>query len=602
MWTDEQVFAGRAAVAHVNECPARAVDAPCEECRSAIESVSRLIPKYDPWADPDGATFDYLRARTILGFYFDHLVFIEGEKADQPFVLEPWQAAVVVNVFGWIRPSGFRRYREFLLWVAAKNGKSPLLAGMALFLLLCDGEPGAQVYFAAADKDQASLLFRWAAGMVFKNPDFGGNAGDLCQVHKAWKSIQVDATMSVLRTLSSDADTKHGLNAHGVFVDELHAHHDRTLFDVLKTRTSSRRQPLVGVITTADYERPSICNEVYHYACKVRDGTISAPSYLPVIYEADAKDDIQSPATWRKANPNLGVSVREDALREESARATHSPGYRDEFLRTNLNVRTNAKESAIDSARWALCVSGGEPGSLRSMRFDALRVALRGRRCFGGLDLSSTRDLASFALFFPEVSAALWWSWIPRDSAKERELRDRVPYLQWAREGALVLTGSGPDERTVDYAAIRTDIARLATEYDLQDLAFDRWGANETLTALRDAHGIRVLSFGQGFGPQMVAATKEFDRLTSAAILAHGSDPVATWAVSNLVWAVDDAGNWKPSKRKSTERIDPAAAVIMAIGASLLAPPPPPTPSVSLVEMVRPSRGNPEDDMSAWTE
>ena len=230
MWTDEQVFAGRAAVAHVNECPARAVDAPCEECRSAIESVSRLIPKYDPWADPDGATFDYLRARTILGFYFDHLVFIEGEKADQPFVLEPWQAAVVVNVFGWIRPSGFRRYREFLLWVAAKNGKSPLLAGMALFLLLCDGEPGAQVYFAAADKDQASLLFRWAAGMVFKNPDFGGNAGDLCQVHKAWKSIQVDATMSVLRTLSSDADTKHGLNAHGVFVDELHAS-DRVLIE-----------------------------------------------------------------------------------------------------------------------------------------------------------------------------------------------------------------------------------------------------------------------------------------------------------------------------------------------------------------------------------
>jgi phage terminase large subunit-like protein len=583
VWADEQVVAGRAAVAHVNECPRREAGEGCEDCRSAIESLTHLIPTYDPWADPDGSSFDYLRARSILGFYRDHLVFIEGEKADQPFVLEPWQAAVVANVFGWVRPSGIRRYREFFLFVAAKNGKSPLLAGMALYLLLCDGEPGAQVYFAAADKDQAALLFRWAAGMVFKNPEFGGGAGDLCQVHKAWKSIQVDSTMSVLRTLSSDADTKHGLNAHGVFVDELHAHHDRTLFDVLKTRTSSRRQPLIGVITTSDYERPSICNENYHYACKVRDGTISAPSYLPVIYEADAKDDIQSPATWRKANPNLGVSVREDALREESARALHSPGYRDEFLRTNLNVRTNAKESAIDPARWGLCVTGAEPGSLRAMRYDELRRALLGRRCFGGLDLSSTRDLASFALYFPEVMAALWWHWIPRDSARERQQRDRVPYLQWARDGALCLTGSGPDERTVDYGAIRAEIARQSDAYDLQEIAFDRWGANETVTALRDVHGIRVLQFGQGFGREMVAATKEFDRLVSSTSLAHGSDPVATWASSNLVWATDDAGNWKPSKRKSTERIDPMAAVIMAIGASLLAPPVAPAPTVEFV-------------------
>lgn len=577
MWSDDQVAAGRLAVAHVNGCAWREAGEACEDCRTAIEYVARLVPRYDPWKDAGDCTLDYVRARIVLGFFFDHLAFIEGEKADQPFVLEPWQAAVVVNVFGWVRPSGIRRYREFLLYVAAKNGKSPLLAGMALFLLICDGEPGAQVYFAAADKDQAGLLFRWAAGMVVKNPDFDGDRGGLCQVYRAWKSIQIDETLSILRTLSSEADTKHGLNAHGVFVDELHAHADRTLFDVLKTRTSSRRQPLVGVITTADYERPSICNEVYRYACQVRDGTISAPSYLPVIYEASAEDDIQSPATWRKANPNLGVSVREDALREESARATHSPGYRDEFLRTNLNVRTNAKVSAINVARWNLCSSRDLPaGTLRQIDFLQLRDRLKGMRCYGGLDLASTTDLASFALYFPEVQAALWWNWIPRDSAKDREHKDRVPYGDWAKQGALLLTGSGPDERSVDYGAIRSEIVRLADVYDMQELAFDRYGANETVTALRDVHGIKVLQFGQGF-ISMNAPAKELDRLVNgAAVLAHGRDPVAGWAASNLVWALDDAGNWKPSKKRSTERIDPMTALTMAIGAALLAPKPKP--------------------------
>ncbi|MCC7139785.1 MAG: terminase large subunit [Planctomycetes bacterium] len=565
MWPAATVEQGRLALEHVFGCERRLADAPCPDCASALEFVTRIVPRYDPWATAGGSTFDYLAARRVIGFFHDHLAFIEGDVAGRPFDVEPWQGAVVANVFGWKRPNGIRRYREFLLYVAAKNGKSPLLAAIAIWLLLCDGEPGAQVYSAAAEKEQAAIIYRHASAMTLANAELAAQV----RVYRAVKSMQVLATNSFFRVLTSDADTKHGLNAHGVLVDELHAHKDRRLFDVLKTRTSSRRQPVIGVITTADYERPSICNEVYRYACQVRDGVVDAPSFLPVIYEADAGDDIESPATWRKANPNLGVSVREDTLREESRRARNSPGYRDEFLRTNLNVRTNAKVSAIDVSRWLACAPEKVEGH-RGMGFRELREALRGARCFGGLDLASTSDLASLALWFPEVRAALWFNWCPRDSAQERERRDRVPYTAWARAGALGLTGAGPDERATDYSAIRRDIVRLCSEYDVQEIGFDRFGANETVTALRDVHGIRVIDFGQGF-VSMNPPSKRLDVLVNGTTaLAHGRDPVATWAASNLVWAVDDAGNWKPSKRKSTERIDPMTALIMAIGVEML--------------------------------
>lgn len=566
MWPPEVVVAGRAMLRHVFECPTRLDgDGPCAECEAGLVFVSRLIPGYDPWSTAEGARFDYLTARRVVGFFHDHLAFIEGEVAGKPFDPEPWQAAVVVNVFGWLRPTGIRRYREFLLYVAAKNGKSPLLAGMALWLLLCDGEPGAQVFSAAAEKEQAGIIYRHASAMALQNPDLSSEI----QAYRATKTLQAFGTNSFFRVLTSDADTKHGLNAHGVLVDELHAHESRALFDVLKTRTTSRRQPLIGVITTADYERPSICNEVYRWACQVRDGVVKAPSYLPVIYEASIEDDIQSPATWRKANPNLGISVREDTLAEESLRATRSPGYRDEFLRTHLNVRTNAKVSAINTARWAACRKAAGHG-MASLSFQELRQALVGKRCFGGLDLASTTDLASLCLFFPEFRAALWWNWCPRDSAADREKRDRVSYVAWAEAGAITLTGDGPDERSVDYGTIRRDIVQVASEYDLQELAFDRYGANETVTALRDEHGIRILQFGQSF-VSMGSPAKELDRMVNGrAELLHGGDPVAAWAASNLVWEVNRVGGWMPSKRKSTERIDPMVSLLMAIGAWML--------------------------------
>lgn len=545
-----------------------------------VELCRTGVPGYDPWRDAgDEFVFDVDRARRAIRFFFVVLVFVEGERAGQPFALERWQAAIVGNLFGWVSrgpaveppaappgsaaesrpppPPGMRRYREVFVFIPRKNGKTSLAAGLVLYLLVCDGEMGAQVYSAAADKDQAALIFRHAMLMVQLQPQLAAR----CTPFRAFKSIEVPESGSIYRALSSDAGTKHGLNTHAVVVDELHAHPKRDLVDVLQTSVGARRQSVILHITTSDYERESICNEKYAYARSVRDGTLRAARFLPVIYEASRTDDWRSPATWRKANPNLGVSIFEDALALECEKAVASPAYLNTFLRMHLNVRTTSNVALLDPARWAECTG--------PLDFKALRASLRGKRCFGGLDLASTRDLTAFALWFPEQRALLVWCWAPRDSALRREQHDRVPYTKWAREGALLLTGDGPREESVSYATIRRDIAALAAEFDVQEIAFDRYGANETVTALRDEHGLRVIDFGQGF-VSMSAPTKEFERLVRSGELRHGGHPVLTWAVGNLVVVQDDADNWKPSKRRSTERIDPVVASIMAIGVAQL--------------------------------
>ena len=280
---------------------------------AALEQVCRTgIPGYDPWSTAGpGHRFEVALARRAIAFFHDMLVFVEGERAGEPFDLEPWQAAIVGNLFGWVDGrTGLRRYREALVFVARKNGKTSLAAGLALYLLLCDGEPGGQVYSAAAEQSQAALIFRHAMQMVAKRPELAART----RVYRAFKSIEVGETGSIFRALTADAQTKHGLSVHGAVIDELHAHPTRDLVDVLQTGTGSRRQPLTVHITTSDYERISICNEKHEYAKKVRDGALADASFLPVIYEASIEDPWDDPRTWLKANPNLGVSVKEDYL------------------------------------------------------------------------------------------------------------------------------------------------------------------------------------------------------------------------------------------------------------------------------------------------
>jgi phage terminase large subunit-like protein len=522
---------------------------------AAIEEVCRtMIPGYDPWGTAlPGQRFEVDLARRAIGFFHDMLVFVEGERAGEPFDLEPWQAAIVGNLFGWIdTQTGLRRYREALVFVARKNGKTSLAAGLALYLLLCDGEPGGQVYSAAAEQSQAALIFRHAMHMVSKRAELAART----RVYRAFKSIEVPETGSIFRALTADAQTKHGLSVHGAVIDELHAHPTRDLVDVLQTGTGSRRQPMTVHITTSDYERISICNEKYEYAKKVRERTIGDPSFLPVVYEASPDDAWDDPAVWRKANPNLGVSVKQEYLERECARSKESPAYLNTFLRLHLNLRTNADVAAFDMRQWDAC--RGEKS------FHELAAQLEGHECYAGLDLASTEDLTAVVLVFPDDgNAVLPFFWCPKDGAVNREKRHRVPYLSWARDGFLNLT---PGNAT-DFDHVEKKVVELSKRYRIKNLGFDRFGAAQIVNHLQ-AIGLDVVLFGQGY-VSMNAPSKHLDILVRSGALKHGGHPVLTWMASNLMWEKDAADNWKPSKKKSREKIDGMSALIMALGVAL---------------------------------
>ncbi len=527
----------------------------------------RLLPGYDPFASPGDSWFDASEAEAAIAFIHDCIKHVEGALAGQPFHLEPWQQAIVANIFGWRRNDSLgrevRRYKEVFLYVPRKNGKTPLSAAIALYVFFCDEEAGQQDYIAAADREQAGMLFRQAKGMVEREPAlanccriYGGNAAA-----GQSRSIVREVDGSFLRVVSADADSKHGGTSHLVIVDELHTQPNRDLVDVLTTSTASlnRKQTLSIYITTADYARPSICNEKYLQATKVRDGIIDDPSFLPAIYEAPKDADYTDPDVWAKANPNLDVSVSREYLEKESKKAQETPAYLNTFLRLHLNIQTDSATAAIDMLRWDAC------GRLPFNPAD-----LAGLPCYGGLDLSTTTDLAALALLFALDGgfAALVKCWAPKARARHRSKTDRVPYEAWARDGWLKLT----EGDVIDYDVIRQDINELGKVYEIREIAADRWNATQVITQLM-GDGFTIKAFGQGY-VSMTSPTKELLKLVASCKLAHGGNPLVRWCASNLMTESDAAGNLKPSKAKSTDRIDPLVALIMSLGVALVAPAP----------------------------
>lgn len=535
---------------------------------ASVERICRTgIPGYDPWAAAGTRwRFDAERAAAAVEWFPSCLVFIEGARANEPFVLEDWQAAIVGNLFGWVDENGLRRYREAFVGVGRKNGKTPLAAGIALLLLLEDDEPGAQVYSAAADREQASLVYRHAATMALRCSLYA----DRVKTYRTTKALEVPETLSILRALSSDAETKHGLNVHGAIVDELHAHKNRDLVDVLLSGRGARRQPLVLYITTSDYDRESICNELWDHARKVRDGTAPDARFLPALWEAGANDDWKDPAVWRRANPNLGVSKSLSDMEEECAKAQMLPRYLNAFLRLHLNVRTGSHTAWLPMERWDACA--GPTG------WEALPESLAGQECYLGLDLAQTSDIAGLCAWFPAARAVVPWGFAPLDNARERAKRDRAPYLEWASSGAITLT----EGNVTDYEAIRLRIMECAARYRVKALAFDRWHATDLVQRLQ-ADGVPVFACGQGYGSlsapakaveAMVLTTRGADRL------AHGAHPVLRWMASHAMVETDAAGNIKPSKRRSSEKIDLLVALVMAVAASNATVAPTGAPSV----------------------
>ena len=494
------------------------------------------------------------RAATVAERFFDRmLVHIEGPMAGRPFVLEPWQRAIVREVFGRKRDDGLRQYRKLYLEVPRGNGKSTFAAGLALYLLAVDGERSAKVYSAAADRAQAGIVFETAEKMVSASPY-------LAKHIRAYrnKTMEYDASGSRYIVLSSDAYTKHGLNPSGIVFDELHAQPNRELYDVLNTAMGKRAQPLMVMITTAGYDRNSICWEQHEYALKVASGVIDDPTYLAAVFAAEAEDDWTKPATWRKANPNYGVSVREEFLAQECRVALESPAYQNTFRRLYLNQWTQQENRWIDMAAWDACATG--------------LPVLDGRACFGGLDLASTTDIAALVLAFPPGAEGepVWlmpFFWIPAEAMVERERRDRVPYSTWVRQGLVEATPGN----VIDYGYIRQRINELAERYEIREIAFDRWNATQLSVELQ-GDGVNMVEMGQGFA-SMSAPSKELLRLILAGGVAHGANPVLRWMADNVSARQDPAGNVKPDKSKSTNRIDGIVAAIMAIGRASVADP-----------------------------
>lgn len=512
---------------------------------------------YQPAATAGECVYDADAAQRAVQFFENYLTHSVGEWAGRPFTLEGWQRDVVTTLFGWFRPDGRRRYRECYLTVARKNGKSTLGAGIGLKLTLADGEPGAKVYSAAADAEQAAIVFETAQAMVQASPPLR----ERTKLYR--RSITAQRTHSAYKVLTAAPKTKHGLHAHGVLFDELHAQPNRELWDVLKTSTAARRQPLVLAMTTAGWDRASICWEVHDYACRVRDGQVRVGDFLPVVYEVPSDADWEDPRNWALANPNLGVSISMDYLEAQFARAKTTPAYENTFRNLHLNQWTG------QAARWLPMMQWHKIGA------PIYRAALAGRPCVGGLDLSIARDLTALVLLFPPISSGERWQvlcefWLPRDRAAGSVDRDPAPYTEWARAGYLHLTPGN----VVDYGAVRARILELASEFDLVELGYDPYNAEHLCNQqLGGEDGLLVRPIRQGF-LTLSPACKELERMVLNGDLNHGNHPVLTWCADNAAVRIDPAGNIKPDKAESRGRIDGIVALAMAVATAQAQPTP----------------------------
>jgi phage terminase large subunit-like protein len=496
-----------------------------------------------------GLTWKPASAQHHIAFFSRFLHHSKGEWARQSIELGWWQKFVVGSVYGWKRADGTRRYRYVYEEVPRKNGKSTKLAGVGLDMLLCDHEPGAEVYAAATKRDQARIIFDEARRMVASSPH-------LAQSITRYKlNLSVAATSSKFEPLSSDDRTLDGLNPHCVLVDELHRHKTRALLDVLDTAMGARRQPLLWIITTAGDDDPeSVYASENDYAVKVLEGVVEDDNVFAFIATVDKGDRWDDPITWAKANPNLGVSVKREDLERQALKAKKSAGALLAFKRLRLNVRSSSTERVIDMAKWAQNTRG---------RFDPDHDML-GKRCYGGLDLSSKIDITAWVkLFEPDESGILRVAcrfWMPGDTIELRADQDRMPYRQWVDEGWIEATPGN----VIDHSEIRAAIEGDAKRFEIVSLAFDPWNATQLAVELQDS-GIEAVEFVQGIRTY-TAPTKELQALVSSCKLDHGSNPVLTVMAHNMKVQHDKNLNQMPHKKHSTGRIDGMTALIMALG------------------------------------
>ena len=509
------------------------------------EFVQLAVDRY--YRDMDNALdkgwyFDRKAAQRAISF-IERLKHTKGQWAGLRFKLEPWQQFIIWNIFGWKMADGTRRFRYAYVEIARKNGKTALSAGIGLYMLFADGESRPEVYSAATVKDQARICFSDAVEIV--------KATDLKNYLTTYRnSIVYELKGGMMKPLSSDYGTHDGLNPSCGIIDEFHAHKDSGMFDVIKSAFGARKQPLMFIITTAGFNKAGACYAYRDNVIKILRGINEDDTLFGIIYTMDANEEWDNPQMWIKSNPNLGVSLFPNYLEDQVNDAKNRQEAVRNVMTKNVNLWVDAEKTWILDDAWMKCVGTTEIEDLR------------GCECWGGLDLSNVSDITAFVLIFHENDKfqLLPFFWIPEEKMLEKIRKENINYDLWVKAGFVKVTSGN----VLDYEFVKADILQIVEIYDLQSSAYDRWNSSQTIIDLQN-EGMECNPFGQGYG-SMSAPSKEFEKLVLSEKIEHFGNPVLRWMLSSTLIKTDPAGNIKPDKEKSVQKIDGIVASIMALG------------------------------------
>jgi len=556
-------------------------------------------PSRRRWESRDGRYwYDAEAGQRACDFFPAFLKHFIGEFAGQPFELLDYQALLLSKpLFGWKRTEDDRRrFGKVFAFLPKGAGKSPWGAGTGIYLAICDGEPAAEVYAVAGDRQQARIVHDNARIMVEESPDLS----EMCEVLR--DSIYHAASRSTYKVLSSDASTKHGFRPHGIIFDELHNQKDRKLFEALTKSMKKRREPVLIMLTHAGDDDETLCYEEYDYAKKVLSGTVPDDACLPVIFEATPEEDYRNPEVWRRVNPGHGITVQHRAIAAECEEAQVEPRKLNDFLRFTLNRWVNQAVAWIPIDWWDRC------------REPIAREGLAELAVFGGLDMAQKHDLTAFVLLFREYTegpaptvelatrteselasetvkrevslnfriSLLPHFWIPADTMREHEQKDRVPYGQWVAQGLVTAT----EGNMIDYDRVFKDIVAICAPYPrLQGslIGYDPAFASDIATRLRDKAGYPIVELRQNF-VTLSESSQLFESLVHAGRVRHDGHRCLRWNVENAMVKRTDDGLIRPVKpRQQSKRVDGLLATVFALRCALTMPEETAAPSVGLL-------------------
>jgi phage terminase large subunit-like protein len=511
---------------------------------------------WDVAAAIPGNWFDHALADKTVEIWPTWFFHTEGRWAGKPFVLAVWQEIIVRLLVGWKNAEGFRQFRRMILWVARKNGKSEFMAALALLFFVGDGEKGGQAFNFARNEKQANVIFKKAKAMIAMSPVL---RGELAKPTK--RTIFHPELNSLWELLAGNAEGKHGLSASVIVGDEAHECINDTMYTTLHQSTAARDQPIELIGSTAGHKNRGWGSVLWEECRSILDGRLLQPETLVIIFAAPADAAIDDEAAWALANPNLGISPKLEYLRAECAKAKDNPRLENDFRRYHLNQWTDQVTRWIPLTKWDACAPDKEA-------WKDMRARMKGRSCYGALDLSSVRDVTALIWLFPPIEGEENWTivcrfFVPEDTAAERSKADRVEYDRWIQMGAMEAT---PGD-VVDQEFVKKAILEDGEYFQVEKFGYDPWNATKLSLELQD-EGVPLLAMRQGI-PTLGEPSKEFERLIFAGVLDHGGHPVMRWMVGNVAIRFDSNGNFKPDKAKSSEKIDGVVGGVMAIGLAI---------------------------------